>query len=158
MESVQKVASYIAKHYQTEFREQLSEMKLHKLLYFTQRESLIRFERPMFNESFFAWKYGPVIPSIRNLYAQNLLNELPDKNWIIANKSVLDFIFSHYAPKDAWSLSNLSYGELSWKRARKGLDPSENSDRDMKIADIMEDAKRIRWRRYINDLYNTKKQ
>ena len=149
MESVQKVASYIAKRYQTEFRGPLSEMKLHKLLYFTQRESLIRFEKPMFSEPFFAWKYGPVIPSIRNLYAQNLLNDLPDGDWIIANKSVLDFVFSHYASKDAWSLSRLSHGEISWKNARKGLSNSDSGNVKMLITDIKKDAERIKIRRYI---------
>ena len=32
MESVKKVASYIAQRYQKEFGERISEMKLHKLL------------------------------------------------------------------------------------------------------------------------------
>ena len=157
MESVKKVASYIAQRYQKEFGERISEMKLHKLLYFTQRESLIQLGEPMFGENFLAWKYGPVIPDIRSSYAQDRLNDMPDEAWIAANKSILDFVFNQYAPKDAWSLSNLSHGELSWKRARKGLLPTENGTAIMEIADMKEDAKRIRWRRYIIDMYNAKK-
>ena len=37
--------------YQKEFGERISEMKLHKLLYFTQRESLIQLGEPMFGEN-----------------------------------------------------------------------------------------------------------
>lgn len=40
MEDVVKVASYICQRYQREFGKRIDEMKLHKLLYFTQRESI----------------------------------------------------------------------------------------------------------------------
>lgn len=149
MESVKKVASYIAQRYQKEFGERISEMKLHKLLYFTQRESLIQLGEPMFGENFLAWKYGPVIPSIRSLYAQEQLDDVPDSKWEEANKSVLDFVFSHYAPKEAWSLSRLSHGEVSWRNARKGLEDDENGNIPMNIADIQKDAERMKIRRYI---------
>ena len=149
MESVKKVASYIAQRYQKEFGERISEMKLHKLLYFTQRESLIQLGEPMFSEDFLAWKYGPVIPSIRQAYALDQLNDLPDNNWITANKSVLDFVFSHYAPKEAWSLSRLSHGEFAWQNARVGLSPTENGNVQMSVGDIRKDAERIKIRRYM---------
>lgn len=157
MESVKKVASYIAQRYQKEFGERISEMKLHKLLYFTQRESLIQLNEPMFSENFLAWKYGPVIPSIRQAYALDQLHDMPSPSWQNKYQQVMDFVFEQYAPKEAWSLSTLSHGELSWKRARKGLQPTENGNAIMEIADMKEDAKRIRWRRYIIDLYNSKK-
>lgn len=156
MESVKKVASYIAQRYQKEFGERISEMKLHKLLYFTQRESLIQLSEPMFSEDMLAWKYGPVVPSIRSLYAHDQLNDLPDDNWIAANKSVLDFVFSRYAPKEAWSLSNLSHGEISWQRARRGLSREDNGDVALSLDDIRQDARRTKWRRYIIDTYNAK--
>lgn len=158
MESVKNVASYIAQRYQKEFGERISEMKLHKLLYFTQRESIIQLGEPIFDASFVAWKYGPVIPAVRILYAQDKLNMLPSKSWEEANKAVLDFVFSHYAPKDAWSLSTLSHGELSWKRARKGLSADENGDVELLLDDIRQDARRIKWRRYIIDTYNAKQK
>ena len=157
MESVKKVASYIAQRYQKKFGERISEMKLHKLLYFTQRESLIQLGEPMFSEDMLAWKYGPVVPSIRSLYAQDQLNDLPDDNWIAVNKSILDFVFSHYAPKEAWSLSTLSHGEISWQRARRGLSINDNGSTPLLLEDMRQDAKRTKWRRYIIDVYNSKK-
>ena len=40
MEDVVKIASYICDRYQKEFGTRIDEMKLHKLLYFTQRECI----------------------------------------------------------------------------------------------------------------------
>ena len=50
-------------------------MKLHKLLYFTQRESIIQTDEPIFQEEFEAWKYGPVMTGIRRMYKDGRLNE-----------------------------------------------------------------------------------
>ena len=144
MEPVLKVASYIAKRYQNEFGERISEMKLHKLLYFTQRESIIQFGIPMFNETFLAWKYGPVIPSIRIAYANNLLIEVPSKVWQEKYTETMNFIFTQYASKDAWSLSFLTHNELSWKRARHGLSPDQNGNKELALDDIKADALQMR--------------
>ena len=149
MESVKKVASYIAQRYQKEFGERISEMKLHKLLYFTQRESLIQLGEPMFGENFLAWKYGPVIPSIRQAYALDELRDIPRASWLDKYQQVMDFVFKQYAPKEAWSLSRLSHGDFAWQNARRGLLPSDNGDVQMNIEDIKKDAQRIKIRRYI---------
>ena len=71
MEDVVKVASYICQRYQRQFGKRIDEMKLHKLLYFTQRESIIQTGQPIFEEHFEAWKYGPVLLSIRQLYKED---------------------------------------------------------------------------------------
>lgn len=47
MENVVKVASYICQRYQQQFSKRIDEMKLHKLLYFTQREAIIQTEEPI---------------------------------------------------------------------------------------------------------------
>ena len=158
MESVLKVASYIAQCYQMEFGERISEMKLHKLLYFTQRESIIQFEVPMFAETFLAWKYGPVIPSIRVAYANNLLVDIPNKEWQEKYADMMSFIFNQYASRDAWSLSYLTHNEISWKRARYGLSSDQNGNTELALDDIKEDALRMKWRRYVLDTYNSKEQ
>ena len=65
MLDVVKVASYISRRYEREYGSQIDEMKLHKLLYFAQRESIIQLDQPLFADSFQAWKYGPVLVQIR---------------------------------------------------------------------------------------------
>lgn len=149
MEDVLKIASYIAERYKRDFKERIDEMKLHKLLYFTQREALIQTDSPMFDASFFGWKYGPVLLKIREGYRNDTLHTQPSEETIKKYQEVFDKIFEHYAVKDSWSLSRLSHGELSWKNARIGLLPSENGNVKMKIEDIRKDAERIKMRRYL---------
>ena len=61
MEDVLKIASYICDRYYKEYGHNIDEMKLHKLLYLTQRETIIQTGEPLFNDQFEAWKYGPVL-------------------------------------------------------------------------------------------------
>lgn len=44
----------------------MDQMKMHKMMYFSQRESLMIFGSPLFDEEFEAWKYGPVLIGVRN--------------------------------------------------------------------------------------------
>lgn len=157
MIGVIKVASYIADRYLKDFGERIGEMKLHKLLYFTQRESLIRTGEPMFVEEFLAWRYGPVMVQIRSAYANDMLNDLPSEEFVEDNKEVFDFVFLNYAPKGAWSLSYLTHAEVSWKNARKDLLPEQNGNEPLKIEDIRKDADRIFMRRYLLEKINSAK-
>ena len=68
MMGILQVASYIYKRYMNDFGVRIDEMKLHKLLYFTQRECLIQKGEPMFEAHFEAWKYGLVIVLFRHYY------------------------------------------------------------------------------------------
>ncbi|MBQ3655555.1 MAG: DUF4065 domain-containing protein [Bacteroidales bacterium] len=92
MVSVLQIASYICDRYLREYGERIDEMKLHKLLYFTQRECIVQTVGPMFPEDFHAFKYGPVRPSIRALYKQNALNQKPDAKVLTLYKSIFDEI------------------------------------------------------------------
>lgn len=147
MEELMNVASYIFKRYADEFHAKIDEMKLHKLLYFAQRESLIQNRMPLFNEVFYGWKYGPILKEIRLAYRENLFyNSIPEKV-VCRILAVMNKVFEEYAGKDSWSLSRLTHGEFSWKNAREGIPDSENSDNPMSLDDIRVDADRIRERR-----------
>ena len=147
MENVMTVASYVYNRYQNEFNEKIDEMKLHKLLYFAQREALVRTNEPLFDAEFCAWRYGPVLKDIRGAYkAGTFETEISDET-VHALKPVMDKIFEKYAPEDSWSLSRLTHGETSWKNARKGFAPTDSSDVAIALDDIRLDADRIRTRR-----------
>jgi uncharacterized phage-associated protein len=127
--------------------ERIDEMKLHKLLYFAQRESYIRNGRPLFKGSFVAGVYGPMILSIRGIYKRNGLKEQPKNEFVVENKEVLDYLFEHYAPMKSWSLSSISHGELSWRNARRGLNRFEDKYPEISDEDIRKDAQRVKSRR-----------
>lgn len=149
MESVVKIASYICQRYLQEFGERIDEMKLHKLLYFTQRECIIQMGKPMFDEPFSAWKFGPVVVSIRQLYKTDALHDLPSDEVIEKYKPVFDKVFEQYAPKSSLSLSSLSHGDYSWQHARGTADRDDRCDTYLDIHDIEKDAERIKIRRFM---------
>lgn len=148
MLDVVKVASYISRRYEREYGSPIDEMKLHKLLYFAQRESLIQLDQPLFATAFQAWKYGPVLVQIRSLYKQGKLTQRVTFEEIAPYRTVFDKVFEQYAPKDAWSLSSITHGEISWQKARVGIPAGENSDALIDLDDIRKDAHQIKLRRY----------
>ena len=147
MEDLMNVASYICKRYDAEFHSKIDEMKLHKLLYFAQRESLIQNREPLFDAVFYGWKYGPILKEIRVAYRDNLLGDVIPEAVASRISNVMDKVFEKYAGKDSWSLSRLTHGEYAWKKSREGFSDGENSDNPMKLEDIRIDADRIRERR-----------
>lgn len=147
MEHVMTVAAYVYNRYQAEFNEKIDEMKLHKLLYFAQRESLVQTNEPLFDADFYGWRYGPVLKDIRGAYkAGSFQTEIPGDT-AAALSRVMDKIFEEYAGEDSWSLSRLTHGETSWKAARRGIAPTESGDVALALEDIRLDADRIRTRR-----------
>ena len=79
MEDLMNVASYIYNIYKSENGTNIDEMKLHKLMYFAQRESLIQDNRPLFDAVFYGWKFGPILKEIRIAYRDSAFyDEVPD--------------------------------------------------------------------------------
>lgn len=144
-----KVASYVCKRYKEDQKKDIDEMKLHKLLYFIQRECLIQTGQPMFEEPFSAWKYGPVMVGIRQLYKNDQLHTSLSETEIDEYKSVFDKVFEQYAPKSSLSLSSLSHNEYSWIHARGTAKHDEHCDTYLDIHDIKKDAERIKTRRFM---------
>ena len=151
MEGVVHIASYISKRYEQTFGEPVGEMKLHKLLYFSQRECFVQLGEPMFPEMFEAWRYGPVMVEIRQLFKYGRLCNYPKEQDVEKYVKVFDKVFSSYAPKDAWSLSALTHGEYSWSHARKlaGVGTYDLCNYKIQTSDIAIDADRIKTRRFL---------
>ncbi len=152
VEDVMDVALYI---YNECFRKKYrspDEMKLHKLLYFAQRESLVRHDQPLFAEEFEGWKYGPVCVSVRRQYHSRQFED-EKKYTDIAQKlsaesrDIIHSVLKVYGEKESWSLSDITHGEYSWKQSRTGIRDGENGSNRMLLDDIRIDAARIRERR-----------
>lgn len=144
-----QAASYIYHRYNEEYDTQIDEMKLHKLLYFAQRESLILLREPMFDADFQAWRYGPVLVEIRENYKCKNFNQTLEDAELEKFKPVFDEVFKRYASRSSWSLSTLSHDETSWRRARVGLNDFEKGSKVIPLAHIKEDAERMRFRRFM---------
>lgn len=147
MEKLMNIASYVYNRYYETKGERIDEMKLHKMLYFAQRESLIQRNEPLFAETFYGWKFGPILKEIRNAYRDSSFLEEVEEVVIGRIKTIMDKVFEEYADKDSWSLSRLTHGEYSWKNSRRGIPDGVNGDNPMDINDIAKDAERVRLRR-----------
>lgn len=150
MIKVMEAVKYIANYYSKIFGEEIDEMKLHKLLYFAQRESFIQNDKPLFNAVFYGWKFGPVLKEIRQAYKEDkffkgVADLVVDRDNVDIN--VLNTVLKNYAHKNSWSLSRLTHGEISWINSRKGLTMNDNGDNPMENEDIKLDAERIKQRR-----------
>lgn len=147
MKDVLTVAAYICKRYEETCGQPIDEMKLQKMMYFAQRESLIQTNQPLFEGDFRGWKYGPVLKELRRPFQDgSIMVSLPqevDEEFL----KIMDAIFEEYAEMPSFSLTRLTHGEISWKKSRKGVAPAENSDVSMALEDIRQDAGRIRERR-----------
>ena len=146
------VAAYIIRQYHAVTSETLDEMKLHKLLYLTQRETIAETGEPAFDEVFEGWKYGPVSRDVRDVYADGKIivptKEIPAEFQYIVNNVVFE-----YGLLASWELSELSHKDSSWQNARKGLDPDENGDVPLNLDDIRADAAKIRPYDHVWDMY-----
>ena len=149
MEELKQIASYICMRYQKEFGRSIDEMKLHKLLYFVQRESIVQLGAPIFKEEFEAWRYGPVLVPVRQLFRDGSLDIPMSSETIERYSSVFDKVFSQYAVKDSWSLSSLTHGEYSWRHARGESMPDGHCDALLDVDDIRVDAERVKIRRFL---------
>ncbi|MBR1860486.1 MAG: DUF4065 domain-containing protein [Lachnospiraceae bacterium] len=147
------VAQAIYKEYKAISGKNIDEMKLHKLLYLSQRESLAITNKPLFPENFEGWKYGPVCREVRNCYTEDgmysdEINEiLAEEQYIVKN------VVIQYGALESWKLSELSHKEISWRNARKGIPEGQNGSRILLLDDIRKDAQKIRPYDSIWDMY-----
>lgn len=153
MEKILNVAEYIFKEYQKITGECIDEMKLQKLLYFSQRESLAILNKPMFDESFEGWKYGPVSRKVRTYFTQNDGITAHTEDIKNENKYIINNIILEYGSLASWKLSDITHKEISWLNSRIGLKKEENGNKKIELEDIKEDAKKVRPYDHIWDMY-----
>ena len=146
MEKIINVAQYIFNEYKRVTEEIIDEMKLQKLLYFSQRETFAILNQPLFNEVFEGWKYGPVSREVRTVFTEDGINAQTE-DIKSESKYIINNIIQEYGALASWKLS------ASWLNSRKGLKKEENGNVKIKMEDIREDAKKVRPYDYMWDMY-----
>ncbi|MBD5338315.1 MAG: DUF4065 domain-containing protein [Bacteroides sp.] len=148
-----KIAGYFAQKYKNKFREEIDEMKLHKLIYFFLRECYVDNACPTIDIALEARQYGPVSLEIREAYKHQMNYGYPSAEELAQFGETMDRVFNSYAGKSSWSLRSLTHGEQAWIEARKRFESGKGALIDKE--DIKCDASRIRIRRYIFNLYHS---
>lgn len=152
MDKIVDVAAFVAQRYQEIASEPVDEMKLHKLLYFIQRETFAILGRPAFEGVFEGWKYGPVSREVRGDFCSGEIvvktKEVSEDIQYISNNVIIE-----YGSLASWKLSQLSHEEKSWRNSRKGMADNENGSVCLSNEDIREDAKKVRPYDHVWDMY-----
>lgn len=140
------VAKYLNELHLEKHNRNMDQMKMHKMMYFSQRESLMISGEPLFNGDFEAWKYGPVLIEIRNEY---MTGNMFSGNYSLNEdeKKLVESVFKRYDLYDAWELSTLSHAEGSWLQAREGLKMGDPCRNKMSLSAIRVDATKEKLRR-----------
>ena len=152
MEKILNAAQYLFEEYKKLAGETIDQMKLHKLLYFAQRESFAITGKPLFSEELEGWKYGPVSPKVRAYFTEDGI-AAPTEEPSLEGAYILKNILLEYGPIASWKLSQMSHKEQSWINARSGLGPEEVGNVPLSLEDIQRDAEKVRPYDHMWDMY-----
>lgn len=100
----------------------ITNLKAQKLLYYVQGVALAKLNRPMFQEDFVAWQYGPVIVRLYNELKQFGRNqvELPPAAGSVEDKfsddqlDVIASVYKTFGQFSAWKLRDMTHAEAPW--------------------------------------------
>lgn len=141
MENTLCVAKTLYNMYYEQKGVYMDEMKMHKLMYFSQKESLMYSNEVLFEGTFYGWKYGPVLKEVRSQYfgtTTPFSNVSGDVSY--ETRVMLQDVLDRYGSLSSWKLSALSHEEFSWKKARAGLEPGEDGNVQLSLEAMKVDA------------------
>lgn len=106
-----------------EIGDNITNMKLQKLMYYAQGFHLAWKDAPLFAEPIEAWTHGPVVPALYFRYRDAGANPLPTPEEFEPQsideptRDLLEDVYGVYGQYSAWGLRNLTHEELPWKDA-----------------------------------------
>lgn len=109
--------------------QQLTHMQLQKLTYIAHGYSLAILNRPLLNEPVSAWKYGPVIPSMYDVFKHFGNKGIPSNMGLSfvprlnsQDEEIISAVYSTYGDKDGIELSSLTHrAGTPWSEAYNGF-------------------------------------
>src|SRR5690606_11621309 len=118
-------ASALLSYYSKVFSEHddMTEMKMHKLLYFAQKQHYKNFGEWLFNDDFEGWVHGPVNKKVRNSYFY--LPDLDNVELTLEEEFTIREVIYDYGKYSAGALRNLSHKDIAYSISRDGLDEYE---------------------------------
>jgi uncharacterized phage-associated protein len=129
---MQYTAAHIARYFiwrvnlDAEYGENISNLRLQKLLYYAQGFSLALRGIPLFDEPIEAWAHGPVVRALFLDYSGFGAQPLPTPQNVDPNefdsetRELLEEVYSVYGQFSAWGLRNLTHEESPWQDTPPG--------------------------------------
>ena len=147
MEDMLSVAKMFNCLYRAEYGIDMDQMRMHKMMYLVQRESLMYDKTSLFDAQFEGWMYGPVLVEVRNAYTMGTMFQGVSDDLSARAQELVRSVYERYNKLTSWQLSTLSHGEVSWKHSREGLKADARGSVPLKLADMRLDAARELLRR-----------
>ncbi|MBD1837742.1 DUF4065 domain-containing protein [Coleofasciculus sp. FACHB-64] len=133
---------FIVRAYEDGIEAEMTNMKVQKLLYYSQSVHLALYDEQLFDEVIQAWRYGPVCPPAYRFYSEFEAKQLPipDKEFLLQipneKKKLLEEMWGYFGGYHAYRLSEMTHLEFPWKKARKGLPPEASSTEPILLEDM----------------------
>lgn len=126
MYSALDIAKYII-DYSNRRDTPVSNLQLQKILYYIQMNFYRRLNKPAFNEDIEAWKYGPVVSSVYNVYcmygASDICLMYPEVRKIFSGREseIANWVIRACIAVGAWELVEKSHiKDGPWDKTYKG--------------------------------------
>lgn len=107
----------------------ITNLKLQKLLYYTQAWHLAIYDSPLFDEEFEAWVHGPVQPSVYNEYkkfgSNPIVREPGEVHIATTAFRHLVEVMKVYGGKSGFELERYTHQEDPWLNARGDIPPDQ---------------------------------
>ena len=141
------VANYIICYFQKK-GEEITHLKLQKLLYYAQGWYLAIFDEPLFDNELQAWIHGAVEPRLYRRFKKYQWDPLTEK--VVCPKfegtdvrRFLNKLLKVYGHLTARQLEMKIHGESPWLNARKGLDEFEAGEKVISHEDMKAHFKQL---------------
>jgi uncharacterized phage-associated protein len=130
MYNINDIAKYVIKRC-NDLEFEISNLQLQKILYYIQGYFLAAFHSVAFSDEIYAWKLGPVIPSVYydySYFAANpiKLNQLGEKEEVLSlplrenEIKLIDSIIKAKINIPVWELVNDTHNESPWLETAQG--------------------------------------
>ena len=129
MANIIDVAKFVLKESARTSRPEVSTMKLQKICYFVQGWHLvINNGRPMFDEDFHAWKYGPVSPALYDFCEDKVSVTTDSAEFANVTPELSDYqkdfirkVFVACDPYTGLQLADMTSTHMAWQKAGAGM-------------------------------------
>jgi uncharacterized phage-associated protein len=136
------IANWFINQFDRESGDNITHLKVQKLLYFSQAWYQVLKNEELFAEEIEAWAHGPVVREVFNEFKENGWNPLsPTSDMVSIDKDtedVLTQVLNAYGDLTAKTLENMTHQDDPWKDARAGISPEASCSRIMPKDSIKE--------------------
>lgn len=124
--------------------EPITQLRLHKLLYYVQGWSLALRGHPLFDGDFQAWAHGPVLRDLYPTFADYGANPISSEDWGAPESleqdeaEFVESVWEAYKGYSPAALRRMTHSEPPWQKAHAGYGPADRCEEVITIDSMRE--------------------